>query len=205
MMSIMSVFVGCEKDLEEENMGGGNKKPGTTTTAKPTEKEEDQDAPIQLTEEQAAYLEECGISLESFYAMDPEQQKMILMELGIVAGDKEDNEDNKDDPQPPKEYTTDDVAGDGKFVVRIGDGLWNNYYLYYEDGVLVKVEAFLPQGSIVPVDSGVLIAIYLAFNTPFSKKFKSQLKWEVSPSMCCFKLTSFFKELLLISSLVFAT
>jgi hypothetical protein len=153
MMSIMSVFVGCEKDLEEENMGDGNKKPGTTTTAKPTEKEEDEDAPIQLTEEQAAYLEECGISLESFYAMDPEQQKMILTELGIVAGDKEDNDDNKDDPQPPKEYTTDDVAGDGKFVVRIGDGLWNNYYLYYEDGVLVKVEASFRKNDLEPEET----------------------------------------------------
>ena len=153
-LTVLSMFVGCEKDLEKEELGGSNNNI-PTTSAKPTDKKEEASGSVNLSEEQLAYLEECGISMESFYAMDPEQQRALLAELGIVAGDKEEGEE-KPQPEKPKEYTTADVAGKGKFVVRIGDGLWNNYYLYYEDGVLVKVEASFRKNDLEPEETYLL-------------------------------------------------
>lgn len=152
-LTVLSMFVGCEKDLKKEELGGNNDNK-TTTSTKPTEKKEEDSDSVNLSEEQLAYLEECGISLEAFEAMDPEQQRALLKELGIVAGDKEEGEE-KPKPEKPKEYTTEDVAQGGRFVVRIGDGLWNNYYLYYEDGVLVKVTASFRKNDLEPEENYV--------------------------------------------------
>ena len=92
-----------------------------------------------LSEEQAALLEECGIPVEQFNLMSPEEQQAILHELGIVAGSQ--TQPQEQIPQETrKKYTTSDVANGGKYRVRVGDELLNNYYLYYEDGKLVKVE-----------------------------------------------------------------
>ncbi len=91
---------------------------------------------VELTEEMEAMLQEMGISLEKFATYSPEQQQAILGELGIVAGDREEQSTR---PTGEK-YTTADVAAGGKYMVYIGDDLgWNSYRLYYEDGKLVKL------------------------------------------------------------------
>lgn len=91
-----------------------------------------------ISAEQQALLQEYGIPMDQFNQMSEEEQRAILDELGIVASDKE--QENNQTQQPSKTYTPEDVAAGGKYKVRIGDGRLNNYYLYYEDGKLVKVE-----------------------------------------------------------------
>ncbi len=99
---------------------------------------------VELTEEMEAMLQEMGISLEKFATYSPEQQQAILGELGIVAGDREEQSTR---PTGEK-YTTADVAAGGKYMVYIGDDLgWNSYRLYYEDGKLVKVETSFRKNS----------------------------------------------------------
>ena len=90
-----------------------------------------------ISEEQAAMLEGFGISMEEFSSMSAEEQQAILDELGIVMEDQKQTESTSGSK---KEYTTADVAAGGKYKVRIGDGRLNNYWLYYENGKLVKVE-----------------------------------------------------------------
>jgi hypothetical protein len=72
---------------------------------------------VELTEEMEAMLQEMGISLEKFATYSPEQQQAILGELGIVAGDREEQSTR---PTGEK-YTTADVAAGGKYMVYIGD------------------------------------------------------------------------------------
>ena len=90
-----------------------------------------------LSEEELALLEVAGISEEQFNQMSEEQRAALLYELGIVA---DANKEKEEQASQAKKYTVDDVAGDGNYKVRIGDGRLNNYYLYYENGKLVKVE-----------------------------------------------------------------
>ena len=107
---------------------------------------------VELTEEMAAMLQEMGISLEKFATYSPEQQQAILGELGIVAGDREEQSTRP----TAKEYTTADVAAGGKYMVYIGDHLgWNGYRLYYEDGKLVKVETSFRKSSEEEPDEAV--------------------------------------------------
>ena len=89
-----------------------------------------------LAMEQAAMLEGFGISMEEFSSMSAEEQQAILDELGIVMEDQKQTESTSGSK---KEYTTADVAAGGKYKVRIGDGRLNNYWLYYENGKLVKI------------------------------------------------------------------
>ena len=97
-----------------------------------------------LSEEQAAMLEGFGISMEEFNSMSSEEQQAILDELGIVMEDQKQTESTSGSK---KEYTTADVAAGGKYKVRIGDGHLNNYWLYYENGQLVKVETSFRKSS----------------------------------------------------------
>ena len=66
---------------------------------------------------------------------------------------------------------------------------------------LVKFDAFLPHSSILPVDSGVLIARYLALNTPPGMTDSGTLKCVVSPSTKVFTETVCFSVSEFISSL----
>lgn len=91
-----------------------------------------------LSDEQAQLMEQMGISEEELAAMSDEQRQAVLDELGIVAEAQKQKE--QQEKAPSKSYTTADVAAGGSYIVTIGDGRLNNYYLYYEDGKLVKVE-----------------------------------------------------------------
>ena len=146
------VLFGCAQDPALENVGSVATTPGVTnaTTAAQTPPASQGAQEVTLSEEQAAFLQECGISLEEFYAMPLEKQQMILLELGIVLGDQE--KEDPDTQQKPQQYTTADVVSGGKYQVRIGDGWLNNYYLTYENGVLVKVEASFQKSSEEPPD-----------------------------------------------------
>lgn len=107
----------------------------------------DTDPVGRLSEEQMAVMEEMGIPMDEFNQMSAEEQQALLDELGIVA-DYMEQENQDDTPRPSsKKYTTADIAAGGKYKVRIGDGLWNNYWLYYEDGKLVKVEISFQKSS----------------------------------------------------------
>lgn len=103
---------------------------------------EKEDAEIVMSQEEfAAYLEEWGISCEDFLDLPQEEQYDILAQIGFGEefGDSV-KQTIKLEPTH-REYTTKDVMKGGSFLVRYGDGDLNNYWMYYEDGELVKVEA----------------------------------------------------------------
>lgn len=101
-----------------------------------------------LSEEQAAMLEEMGIPQEEFEQMSAEEQQAMLDELGILAEYQEQEQQAQETPkETTKKYTTSDISSGGKYKVRIGDGYLNNYWLYYEDGKLVKVECSFQKSS----------------------------------------------------------
>ena len=68
--------------------------------------------------------------------MSPENQQVRLDELRVIMG----QETTSAAVPTQKVYTVENVAAGGMYMVRIGDGWLNNYYLYYEDGEPVKVE-----------------------------------------------------------------
>jgi len=84
-------------------------------------------------------LKEAGFSQEQIDAMSDEMRQAILDELGIVA----EAESKRDEQQATaKKYTADDVAAGGSYVVTVSDSMGlNTVKLYYENGVLVKVES----------------------------------------------------------------
>ena len=56
----------------------------------------------------------------------------------------------------------------------------------------VKLEAVLPYSSILPVDSGVFMARYLALSTPVGDTLSGTLKCVVSPSIYVLTVTFCF-------------
>lgn len=142
VLLLMAMAAGCASNAGENGETGGNVA-GIGTTGAAGNGETSQSG-TDLTEELAAALEKLGISLEEFYGMSDEQQQTLMAELEVMmgAGGGEDQTD-----PAHRTYTTADVAAGGKFMVRIGDGRLNNYYLYYEDGKLVKVEVSFRKSS----------------------------------------------------------
>ena len=106
-------------------------------------KEDDKEADeiVMSQEEFAARLEAWGIAFEDYLELPREEQYAILDQIGL--GDEYGDSVKQTINLAPthREYTTKDVMDGGNFLVRYGDGDMNNYWMYYEDGELVKVEA----------------------------------------------------------------
>ncbi len=132
MIAVSALFVtmaGCaDTDVKTETNAGTETVGGVEDTSA--------EAPQEL-------LEMIGMSQEEFAAMDPEKQQALLDELGMVMESQQKQEENK---QEVKTYTPDDVMAGGSYKVVLGDYM-NSITLYYEDGVLVKLEESFQKSS----------------------------------------------------------
>lgn len=93
---------------------------------------DEENSSVEISQE---ILDILGMSEEEFAAMDPEKQQTILDEIGAVI---EQQENDRQTQQNVRNYTPEDVAAGGNYVVVLGDET-NSITLYYEDGVLVKI------------------------------------------------------------------
>ena len=123
MAAMLVTMAGCgAKTTVDKNVGGVENSQQTITE-----------------EEKQAVMEALGFSEEEFEAMDPEQQKMLLEEMGVV---QEQQQQQQQQQEEVKTYTPDDVMAGGSYTVVLGDYM-NSITLYYKDGKLVKlVESF---------------------------------------------------------------
>ena len=132
---MLAAMVGCDStngeisgDPDKVGSVTENNQPGQDTQKETT----DDDAAPQIS---AEALEMLGMTAEQFAALDPDDQKALLDEIGAVV----DNNDKKPSTETkPVTYTPDDVMSGGSYVVVLGDYM-NSITLYYENGVLVKL------------------------------------------------------------------
>ena len=85
----------------------------------------------------AEMMEALGITPDDFADMDPDMQQALADEIGAVLENQKTKETEA--PQQKAPLTPDDVMAGGNYVVVLGDYM-NSITLYYENGVLVKIE-----------------------------------------------------------------
>ena len=137
---LLMATVACSAEKPATDTVGGTE---TNQTENNTENEAtgesetagESDASAELSDEDIKLLESVGMSVESVYAMDPEQRQAILDELRAVMDDKAQQAVEKEEH---KSYTVDDVMAGGSYRVVLGDYM-NSITLYYENGKLVKL------------------------------------------------------------------
>ena len=143
MAAMLAVMAGCgAKPAADENVGGVDTQQSAEETQQEeetTQQETEETQQAVTDEEKQAIMDVLGFSEEEFAAMDPEQQKVLALEIGAVL---EQQAQQQQQQAEAKTYTPDDVMAGGSYRVVLGDYM-NSITLYYKDGKLVKlVESF---------------------------------------------------------------